>query len=76
MMKRELDGAEWGMVYARQAGNSKVLTIPSELQKLLQLKPRDKFVVYCARQANSVLIVYRKAVNDSVLDILKAAVKK
>jgi len=78
MTKEELDGAEWGIVYAMRAGNSTVLTVPSKLRKLLQLKPRDKFVVCLARprQTHSVLIVYRTTVNDSVLRNLKAAMKK
>jgi uncharacterized protein (DUF2237 family) len=78
MMKRELDGAEWGIVYAMRAGNSTVLSIPAKLRKMLQLKPRDKFVVCLARlrQTDCVLIVYRTAVSDSVLRNLKAAMKK
>ena len=79
MMKGELDGAEeWGIVYAMKAGNSTALTVPAKLRKMLQLKPRDKFVVCLARlrQSNSVLIVYKTTVNDSVLRILKAAMKK
>ena len=78
MTKGELDGAEWGIVYAMRTGNSTALTVPSRLRKMLQLKPRDKFVVCCAlpRQTNSVLIVFRTTVNDSVLRILKAAMKK
>jgi hypothetical protein len=78
MMKGELDGAEWGIIYAMRTGNSTVLTVPSKLRRLLQLKPRDKCVVSLAlpRQTNYVFIVYRTTVSDPVLRNLKAAMKK
>jgi antitoxin component of MazEF toxin-antitoxin module len=75
-MMKELDGGEWGIVSVRKSGNSSALTIPSKLRKLLQLRTRDRFVVYCARHGDAALIVYRKTVNDSVLKVLRAVVKK
>jgi bifunctional DNA-binding transcriptional regulator/antitoxin component of YhaV-PrlF toxin-antitoxin module len=74
--KEGLDGGEWGIVSAMHVGNSTGLTIPSKLRKLLQVKTRDRFVVYYARQGDAALIVYRKTLNDSALKILKAAMKK